>query len=121
MNKMLFDLGSGTQLPILRDPVEKINFLGHQLEDLKGVMKTFRGNHAQTMKEAIATGVSFALAKLKASNPSIHLGAIEEDFDCSGEEATKFIEEVRPLRDKVAEEMEVGSPSRSDQSGGSNK
>ena len=35
MNKMLFDLGSGTQLPILGDPTEKINFLGLQLEDLK--------------------------------------------------------------------------------------
>lgn len=67
------------------------------------------------------TGVSVALAKLKASDPSIHLGAIEEDFDCTGDEAIKFLEEVRPLGDKVAEEMEVGSPSRSDQSGGSDK
>ena len=121
MNKMLFDLGSGTQLPILRDPTEKINFLGLQLEDLKSVMKTFKENHTKTVKEAIANGVSVALAKLKASDPSIHLGAVEEDFDCSNDEATKLIEEIRPLGDKVAEEMEVGSPSRSNQSGCSNK
>ena len=73
------------------------------------------------MKEAIANGVSVALAKLKASDPSIHLGAVEEDFDCSDDEATKLLEEVKPLGDKVAEEMEVGSPSRSDQSGGFDK
>ena len=47
MNKMLFDLGSGTQLPTLGDPTEKINFLGLQLEDLKSVMKTFKENHAK--------------------------------------------------------------------------
>ena len=118
---MLFDLGSGTQLPILGDPAEKINFLGQQLEDLKSVIKTFRENHAKTMKEAIANGVSVALAKLKASDPSIHLEAVEEDFDCSDDEATKLLEEVKPLGNKVAEEMKVGSPSRSDRSGGSDK
>lgn len=118
---MLFDLGSGTQLSILRDPAEKINFLGQQLEDLKSLMKTFRENHVQSIKEAIANGVSFALAKLKASDPSIHLGAIKEDFNCSGEEATKFLKEVRPLGDKVTEEIEIGSPTRSNQSGGSDE
>ena len=121
LNKMIFDMGSGSSLPTLIDPTEKINYLGKLLEDLKGLLKTTRENHAQTMKEAAATGVSVALAKLKASDPSIHLGAVEEDFDCSDDEATKLIEEMKPLGDKVAEEMEVGSPSRSTQSGGSNK
>lgn len=121
LNKMIFDMGSGSSLPTLGDPAEKMNYFGQLLEDLKGLLKTMRENHIQTMKEAIANGVSVALAKLKASDPFVSLRAVEEDFDCSENEATKLLEEVRPLGEKVAEEMEVGSPSRSDQSGGSNK
>jgi len=121
VNRMLFDLGSGTQLPNFGDLSEKINFHGQQIEDLKGVIKDLRENYAKTMKESIASGVSVALAKLKAANPSIHLGVVEEDFDCSDDEATRLLEEVKPLGNKVAEEMEAVSPTRSDQSGGSDK
>ena len=39
-NKMLFDMGSGTQLPSLEDPTEKINYLGQQLEDLRSLLKS---------------------------------------------------------------------------------
>lgn len=87
LNKMFFDMGSRVQLPILRDPMEKLNFLSQQLEDLKSLLETTRKNHAQTMKEAVANGVSLALAKLKASDPSVHLQAVEEDFNCLGVEA----------------------------------
>ena len=73
------------------------------------------------MFEAVKNRVSFALAKLKVSDPSINLQAVEEDFNCSGEEATKVFEEMTPLKHKVAEEMEVRSPTRSDQSSGSEK
>ena len=59
------------------------------------------------MKEAVASGVSFALAKLKASDLSINLQAVEEDFNCLPEDATKFLKEVRPLGDKVTKEIEV--------------
>lgn len=110
-------MGSGAQLPLLGDPMEKINFLGLQLKDLKGLLETTQRNHTQTMKDAVANGVSLALAKLKASDPSIHFQAIEKDFNYSGEEAIKLLEEVMPLGNKIAEEMEVGSPVRSDQSG----
>lgn len=50
LNKMFFNMGSRVQLPILRDPMEKLNFLGQQLEDLKSLLETTRKNHAQTMK-----------------------------------------------------------------------
>ena len=109
-------MGSGSQLPLLKDPAEKINFLGQQLEDLRGLLKATRDNYAQTIREAVADGVSFALAKLKASDPSVHLQAVEEYFNCSGDEATKLIEEMTPLGNKVVEERKVGSPARSDQS-----
>ena len=90
-----------------------MNYLGQLLEDLKGLLNTTRKNYAQTMKAGVASGVSFALAKLKASDPSIDLQAVEDDFNCPPDEATKFMEELRPLGDKVVEEMEVGSPSSS--------
>ena len=64
---------SGSSLPILRDPVEKINYLGQQLEDLQSLLKTTQKNHAQIMKDAVANRVSLALAKLKAFDPSIYL------------------------------------------------
>ena len=114
LNKMLFDMGSGSSLPILRDPVEKIDYLGRQLKDLQGLLKTTRKNHAQIIKDVVANRVSLALVKLKAFDPSIHLQAIEE-------EATKLFKKVMPLKNKVAEETEIGSPSHSDQSGGSEK
>ena len=73
------------------------------------------------MFEAVKNRVNFALAKLKVSDPSINLQVVEEDFNCLGEVATKVFEEMAPLGHKVVEEMEVGSPTRSDQSGGSEK
>ena len=114
LNKMIFDMGSRSSMPDLRDPKEKVNYLGQLLEDLNGLLKTTRENYAQTIKEGVANGVSFALTKLMASDPSIDLQAVEDDFNCLPDEATKFMKELRPLRDKVVEEMEVGSPSSSD-------
>ena len=114
LNKMIFDMGSGSIMPDLRDPIEKMNYLGHLLEDLRGLLKTTRDNYAQTMKEGVANGVSFALAKLKASDPSIDLQAVKYDFNCLPDEATKLMKELKPLGDKVVKEMEIGSPSNSD-------
>nr|ADB85319.1 hypothetical protein [Phyllostachys edulis] len=88
-----------------------MTYLGQLLEDLKGLLKTTRENYAQTTKEGIASGFSFALAKLKASDPSINLQAVEEDFNCLPKDANRFLEKMKPLRNKVAEEMEAGSPS----------
>ena len=70
------------------------------------------------MKNAIADRVSFALAKLKASDLSINLQALKADFNCSEEEVTKIFEGVIPFGNKVAEEMKVISLSHSDQLGG---
>ena len=102
LNKMIFDMGSGSSLPTLRDPMEMMNYLGQLLEDLKSLLTTTRESYARSMKESIASGVSFALAKLKASELSTNLQAVEEDFNCLPDEATKFLGEVRPLEDKVA-------------------
>ena len=110
LNKMIFDMRSGSSVPNLRDPTEKMNYLGHLLGDLSGLLKTTRENYAQTMKKGVATGVSFALAKLKASDPSVNLQAVEEDFNCLPDEATQLIEDLRPFGDKIVEEMEIGSP-----------
>lgn len=110
LNKIIFDMGSGSSMPNLRDPIEKMNYMGQLLGDLSGLLKTTRENYAQTMKEGVTTGVSFALAKLKASDPSINLQAVEDDFNCLPDEATKLMEELRPLGDKIVEEMDVGSP-----------
>ena len=81
------------------------------------MLKTTQENHAQTLFEAVKNRVSFALAKLKASDPTINLQTVKEDFNCSGDEVTKFFEEMTPLGNKVAEEIEVGSPTRNDHSG----
>lgn len=62
------------------------------------------------MKEGVATGVNFVLVKLKASDPSINLQAVEDDFNCLPDEVTKLMEELRPLGDKIVEEMDVRSP-----------
>lgn len=110
LNKIIFDMGSGSSMSNLRDPIEKMNYMGQLLGDLSGLLKTTRENYAQTMKEGVATGVSFALAKLKASDPSINLQAVEDDFNYLPDEAIKLMEELRPLEDKIVEEMEVGSP-----------
>ena len=111
LNKMIFDMGSGSSLPTLRDPMDKTNYLGQLLEDLNNLLKTTKKSYSQSMKESIASGVSFALAKLKASDPSTNLQPVEENFNCLPDEVTKFLEEVRPLGEKVAEKIEVGSPS----------
>ncbi|MGL6083916.1 MAG: hypothetical protein ACRC4N_16205 [Gammaproteobacteria bacterium] len=113
LNKMIFYMRSGSSLPTLRDPVEKMNYFGQLLEDLNNLLKATRKNYAQAMKTGVASGVSFALAKLKASDPSIDFQVVEDDFNCPPEEATKFMEELKPLGDKVVEEMEIGSPSSS--------
>nr|ADB85292.1 putative retrotransposon protein [Phyllostachys edulis] len=113
LNKMIFEMGSGSNLPPLRDPTEKMTYLGQLLEDLKGLLKTIRENYAQTMKEGIANGVGFVLAKLKASDPSINIQAVEEDFNCLPEDANKFLKEMKPLGNKVVEKIEIGSPSSS--------
>ena len=110
LNKMIFDMGSGSTVPDLRDPTEKMNYLGHLLGDLSGLLKATRENYVRTMKKGVATGVSFALAKLKASDPSINLQAVEEDFNCMPDEATQLIKDLRPFGDKIVEEMEIGSP-----------
>ena len=110
LNKMIFDMGSGSHVPDLRDPTEKMNYLGHLLGDLSGLLKATRENYTQTMKKGVADGVSFALAKLKASDPSINLQAVEEDFNCLPDEATQLIEELRSFGDKIVEEMDVETP-----------
>ena len=110
LNKMMFDMGSGSSMPDLRDPVEKMNYMGQLLEDLNGLLKTTRKNYTQTMKTGVATGVSFALAKLKASDSSINFQVVEDDFNCLPDEATELIKELRPLGEKIVEEMEIGSP-----------
>ena len=42
LNKMIFDMGSGSSLPTLRDPTEKINYLGKLLED-QGPAQNYKG------------------------------------------------------------------------------
>lgn len=78
---MLFDMGLGSSLPLLRDLVQGINYLGQQFEDLKSLLEPTRKNHAKTMNDVVASGVNLAFAKLKASDPSVHLQAVEADFN----------------------------------------
>ena len=46
LNKMIFDMRSGSSMPVLRDPIEKMNYLGQPLGDLSGLLKTTRQNYA---------------------------------------------------------------------------
>ena len=72
-NKKLSDMGAEVFLPSSKDPTKKAIYLGRQLEALQGLLATSRKNHAKTMRDAVADGVSFALAKLKVSDLSINL------------------------------------------------
>ena len=54
------------------------------------------------MRDAVADGVSFTLAKLKASDSSLNLQALEADFNYSEKDATKVFEGAKPFRNKVA-------------------
>ena len=63
------------------------------------------------IREAVEGAVGYALAKHKAHDRNLDLQPIEDDFDCSEAEATNIIEEVKPVSQKVVEEMQIGSPS----------
>lgn len=117
-NKMISDTGSKVFLSSSKEPMEKANCLGRQFEVLQDLLATPQRNHAQTMKNYVTDGFSFALAKLKASDPSINLQDLEADFDYSEEEAAKIFEGVVPFGNKVTEEMKVKYPSHCNQSGG---
>ena len=48
---------------------------------------------------------------LQARDPNPNVQPVETDFDCSGAEAERLIEEMQSIGKKVSEEMQLGSPS----------
>ena len=78
---------------------------------MQELVTTLKANQADSIKEAVEGAVSYALAKLKAHDPSLNVQPIETDFDFSEAEAERLIEEMQPVSKKVTEERQIGSPS----------
>ena len=74
-------------------------------------MTTLKANQTDSIREAVKSAVSYALANLKAQDRNLSLQPIEPDFNYPEAEATRLMEEVHPVSEKVAEEMQIGSPS----------
>ena len=87
------------------------SIIGEQVGTLQELVTTLKANQADSIREAVEGAVSYALAKLKARDPNLNVQTIENDFDCSGAEAERLIEEMQPIGKKVLEEMQLRSPS----------
>ena len=87
-----------------------ISTIGEQVGTLQELVTTLKANQAESIKDAVEGAVSYALAKLKARDPSLNVQPIEADFDCPEEEAIRLIEELQPVGRKVSKEMQLGSP-----------
>ena len=110
LNHVLGELRSEGKAPQDDTIAAHISTIGEQVGTLQELVTTLKVNQAESIKEAVEGAVSYALAKLKARDPSLNVQPIEVDFDCPEEEASRLIEELQPVGRKVSEEMQLGSP-----------
>ena len=111
LNNVLGELRTEGEAPQDDTIAAHISTIGEQVGTLQELVTTLKANQAESIKEAVEGAVSYALAKLKAHDPSLNVQPIEVDFDCPEAEASRLIEEMQPLGKKVSEEMRLGSPS----------
>ena len=111
LNNILGELRSEGKTPQDDTIAAHISTIGEQVGTLQELVTTLKANQAESIKEAVEGAVSYALAKLKAHDPSLNVQPIEVDFDCPEAEASRLIEEMQSVGRKVSEEMQLGSPS----------
>ena len=110
LNNVLGEIHSEGRTPHEATIAAHISTIGEQVGTLHELVTTLKANQADSIKEAVEGAISYALAKLKAHDPSLNVQPIEVDFDCPEEEASRLIEELQPVGRKVSEEMQLGSP-----------
>ena len=111
LNNILGELRAEGKTPQDDTIAAHTSTIGEQVGTLQELVTTLKANQADSIREAVEGAVSYALAKLKARDPSLNVQPIETDFDCSGAEAERLIEEMQSIGKKVSEEMQLGSPS----------
>lgn len=111
LNNILGELCSEGKTPQDDTIAAHISTIGEQVGTLQELVNTLKANQAESIKEAFEGAVSYALAKLKARDPSLNVQPIEVDFDCPEVEANRLIEKMQAVGRKVSEEMRLGSPS----------
>ena len=108
LNSVIGELRSEGKTPQDDTIAAHTRTIGEQVGTLQELVTTLKVNQAESIKEAVEGAVSYALAKLKARDPSLNVQPIE--VDCPEEEAIRLIEELQPVGRKVSEEMQLGSP-----------
>ena len=111
LNNVLSELHAEGKTPQNATIAAHISTIGDQVGTLKELVTTLKTNQAESIKEAVETAVSYALAKLKAHDPNLNVQPLEADFDCSEAEGKRLMEEMQTVGRKVSEEMQLGSPS----------
>lgn len=111
LNNVLGELHTEGKAPQDDTMAAHVSTIGEQVGTLQELVTTLKANQAESIKEAVEIAVSYALAKLKAHDPSLNVQPIEADFDCPEVEASRLIEEMQSVGWKVSEEMRLGSPS----------
>ena len=111
LNNVLGELHTEGKAPQDDTMAAHVSTIGEQVRALQELVTTLKTNQTESIKEAVEVAVSYALAKLKARDPSLNVQPIEADFDCPEAEASRLIEEMQSVGRKVSEEMRLGSPS----------
>ena len=111
LNNILGELRGEGKTPQEDTIAAHTSIIGEQVGTLHELVTTLKANQADSIKEAVEGAVSYALAKLKARDPNLDVQPIETDFNCSGAEAERLIEEMQSIGKKVSEEMQLGSHS----------
>ena len=110
LNNVLSELCSEGKTPQDDTIAAHISTIGDQVGTLQELVTTLKANQTESIKEAVKSAVSYALAKLKARDPTLNVQPIEADFDCPEAEANRLMEELQPVGRLVSEEMQLGSP-----------
>lgn len=111
LNNVLGELHSEGKTPQDDTIAAHTSTIGDQVGILQDLVTTLKANQAESIKEAVETAVSYALAKLKAHDPNLNVQPLEADFNCSEAEGRRLMEEMQSVGRKVSEEMQLGSPS----------
>ena len=111
LNNVLSELHAEGKTPQDATIAAHTSTIGEQVGTLQELGTTLKANKAESIKEAVESAISYALAKLKAHDPNLNFQPVEDDFNCSEAEGKRLMEEMQSVGRKVSEEMQLGSPS----------
>lgn len=111
LNNLLGEFGAEKMSPSADTITAHMSMIVLQVGALGKHLSTMRIDLVESIRDAVNDVVCYALAKLKACNQNLNLTPIDHDFGCSREEAARLIKELEPTGRKIAEEMQLGSPS----------